>query len=158
MADYKQRSQEYAQKLKDPRWQKKRLKILERDEWTCQRCYDNESSLAVHHRIYIQEKEPWDYPDELLITLCENCHEEERILMAEIESDIINILKSKFLANDIQDIATGFLLMELPQVHEVSASIIRWILSDQDLLMELSDRYFEHLRETAHKREEIVNA
>ena len=29
MADYKQRSQKYAQKLKDPRWQKKRLKILE---------------------------------------------------------------------------------------------------------------------------------
>ena len=38
---------EYSQKLKDPRWQKKRLQILERDEWNCQICHDNESTLVV---------------------------------------------------------------------------------------------------------------
>ena len=27
----------YKQKLKDPRWQKKRLKVLERDDWKCTR-------------------------------------------------------------------------------------------------------------------------
>lgn len=26
----------YAEKLKDPRWQKRRLEIFERDDWTCQ--------------------------------------------------------------------------------------------------------------------------
>ena len=43
---------EYAEKLKDPRWQKKRLEILERDAWVCQKCFDTKSTLHVHHRIY----------------------------------------------------------------------------------------------------------
>lgn len=31
---------EYKEKLKDPRWQKKRLQIFERDDWCCQKCGD----------------------------------------------------------------------------------------------------------------------
>lgn len=31
----------YSQKLRDPRWQKKRLEILERDSFTCQHCHDH---------------------------------------------------------------------------------------------------------------------
>lgn len=42
----------YSDKLKDPRWQKKRLEILTRDEWTCQICFDTESTLVVHHQKY----------------------------------------------------------------------------------------------------------
>ena len=30
----------YSEKLKDPRWQKKRLEILERDNFRCQYCGD----------------------------------------------------------------------------------------------------------------------
>lgn len=63
----------YAEKLKDPRWQKKRLKIFERDGWACVRCKDSESSLQVHHKKYFGE--PWECPDEHLETLCESCHE-----------------------------------------------------------------------------------
>lgn len=62
----------YQKKLLDPRWQKKRLKILERDDWTCQRCGDSTSFLHVHHLSY--GKEPWDVSNDLLVTLCENCH------------------------------------------------------------------------------------
>jgi 5-methylcytosine-specific restriction endonuclease McrA len=68
----------YGLKLKDPRWQKKRLHILERDHWTCQDCLDTESTLEVHHTEYLPNTEPWDYPDELLVTLCEKCHEKYR--------------------------------------------------------------------------------
>lgn len=63
----------YAEKLKDPRWQKLRLKILERDNWTCRYCGDTETTLHVHHRHY-EGKEPWDTPEELLDTLCVDCH------------------------------------------------------------------------------------
>lgn len=31
-------SKSYAEKFKDPRWQKKRLKIMERDNWKCCEC------------------------------------------------------------------------------------------------------------------------
>lgn len=66
--------QNYSDLLKDPRWQKKRLQILERDKFTCRSCYDNESTLHVHHLIYDSDLKPWKYNDEDLITLCEVCH------------------------------------------------------------------------------------
>lgn len=62
----------YAQKLKHPKWQQKRLKILERDRWTCQLCGDINKTLHVHHLKYTAE--PYNEPDEKLITYCEICH------------------------------------------------------------------------------------
>lgn len=67
----------YREKLKLPLWQKKRLEILQRDNWTCQECGDNKTTLTVHHIEYVDNFEPWDYPDNLLITLCEECHKEK---------------------------------------------------------------------------------
>lgn len=68
----------YATKLKDPRWQKKRLEILERDNWTCRYCGDTESTLHVHHIFYLKNKEIWDYPNHYYLTLCGSCHGKER--------------------------------------------------------------------------------
>ncbi len=62
----------YSDKLKDPRWQKKRLKILERDNWTCVFCDDNKEELQVHHEKY--NGEPWDADDKFLKTCCWACH------------------------------------------------------------------------------------
>ena len=31
--------------------------------------------LEVHHRYYVMAKNPWEYPDEALITLCNWCHQ-----------------------------------------------------------------------------------
>ncbi len=67
----------YAEKLKDPRWQKKRLQIMERDGWRCTECGDPNTTLHVHHLLYLPGREPWEYYDEFLITLCEDCHERE---------------------------------------------------------------------------------
>lgn len=51
-----------------------RLKVLERDKFTCQCCYDTEQTLHVHHRYYVQGRDPWSYPMFSLVTLCVNCH------------------------------------------------------------------------------------
>jgi hypothetical protein len=32
--------------------------------------------LHVHHKYYIADRLPWDYPDEALITMCSKCHYE----------------------------------------------------------------------------------
>ena len=64
----------YADKLKDPRWKKKRLEIMERDGWKCQFCYESEETLAVHHKYYVSGRAPWDYPDDCYVTLCEFHH------------------------------------------------------------------------------------
>ena len=67
----------YSEKLRDPRWQKKRLEIMQRDAFTCQECGAAEKTLNVHHCFYEYGKDPWDYPDSSLTTLCEDCHELE---------------------------------------------------------------------------------
>lgn len=63
----------YKEKLEDPRWQKKRLEILNRDNWVCQCCGEKEIRLDVHHYIY-KAKDPWDEKNYHLITLCKECH------------------------------------------------------------------------------------
>jgi len=65
---------EYSKKLDDPRWQKKRLEILDRDDWTCQECGNKEDQLQVHHLHYEDDLDPWEYDESQLITLCKECH------------------------------------------------------------------------------------
>lgn len=64
----------YAEKLKDPRWQKKRLEIFERENYTCQSCGDTSTTLHVHHCHYFKGN-PWDTDSGWLKLLCEKCHE-----------------------------------------------------------------------------------
>lgn len=63
----------YKDQLADARWQKKKYEILERDNYTCQKC-GAKSNLNVHHKSYSPNTLAWDYPNENLITLCDRCH------------------------------------------------------------------------------------
>ena len=65
----------YSDLLKDPRWQKKRLEILQRDNFKCRSCTDDSNTLHVHHFRYDPDLLPWEYDNEDLITFCETCHE-----------------------------------------------------------------------------------
>ena len=65
----------YAEKLKSPKWQKKRLEILSRDEFTCKLCGDTEETLHVHHLKYEKGKHPADIDSKHLITYCAECHQ-----------------------------------------------------------------------------------
>jgi len=64
----------YWQKLLDPRWQKKRLEVLNRDKFECVLCEDGTATLHVHHEYYISGRQPWDYPLSAYKTLCSSCH------------------------------------------------------------------------------------
>lgn len=76
----------YWEKLKDPRWQKKRLEIMERDEFSCVDCDDDKSTLNVHHCYYKKGFEPWEYPDECYKTLCENCHNNRHDIRSDLDA------------------------------------------------------------------------
>ncbi len=65
----------WSEQYKDPRWQKKRLEILERDEWRCQWCHSEEKQLNVHHNYYKDNAKVWEYGGIVLTTLCHECHE-----------------------------------------------------------------------------------
>jgi len=64
----------YTEQFKSPEWQKKRLKIMDRDDFSCRICGTKTETLNVHHIFYEPHKSVWDYDDGILITLCENCH------------------------------------------------------------------------------------
>ena len=67
----------YSELLRSPMWQKKRLEIMQRDNFTCQHCGCEGRELQVHHRIYRKDAKPWEYDNSELITLCDQCHEAE---------------------------------------------------------------------------------
>lgn len=69
-----QMSKTYSEKLKDPRWQKKRLEALDAAAWTCAACSDTTTTLHVHHRQYFKGREPWEYEIGQLEVLCADCH------------------------------------------------------------------------------------
>jgi hypothetical protein len=91
----------YSEKLTHPFWQKKRQDILTRDNYTCQECFDTETTLHIHHLVYHRATEPWEYPDSLLLTLCENCHSERHSKRDGIEKEIIQVLRLQLRDNFI---------------------------------------------------------
>ena len=86
------RREAYVEKLKDPRWQKMRLKILERDQWRCTRCDDTTNTLHVHHLCYRPGKDPWESTAEELVTFCASCHEEETSTSTMARQEVIQKL------------------------------------------------------------------
>lgn len=63
----------YSEKLLDPRWQRKRLEVLNRDDFTCLLCNSKEDTLNVHHEVYCGD--PWEVDIKHLKTYCFRCHE-----------------------------------------------------------------------------------
>lgn len=109
----------YAEKLRHPKWQKKRLQILNRDKFTCKLCKDTETTLHVHHKFYTEGADPWEYDNCDLTTLCEHCHQQiEKNKDSISDFDDVRIYKSDkwkggarimFLAN----ISTGDTVMSI---------------------------------------------
>jgi len=93
---------EFFEKYSDPRWQKKRLEVLERDNWECSYCGDTKNTLHVHHAYYKKGLKPWEYSIESLCCLCEECHQE-------IRNKQIDLLKLIYeLGPQYFDILIGF--------------------------------------------------
>lgn len=64
---------EYIELLKTKQWKDFREAILLRDNYSCKLC-GKTRNLNVHHIKYIRGLKPWEYPDDLVITLCNECH------------------------------------------------------------------------------------
>lgn len=65
----------YVDELKHPRWQEKRLRVFEAAGFHCERCGNADQQLHAHHKIYLKGRRPWEYEDQLLECLCDDCHE-----------------------------------------------------------------------------------
>lgn len=101
----------YSEKLKLPAWQKKRLEILNRDEFTCRVCGDKEKTLHVHHLYYDKRNEPWEYPDISLVTLCVDCHNNEHESRPDLEYDLLLMLKQRgMLCSDLREFISEYVM------------------------------------------------
>jgi len=103
----------YKELLKHPKWQKKRLEILNRDSWKCNKCGADDIELNVHHLSYSDK--PWLVNDDQLITLCVNCHKDEhdRIKLNVSQKHFVILIQNphlfkRFINNDdkyVRDLA-----------------------------------------------------
>jgi len=121
----------YREKLLDPRWQKKRLYILERDRWSCAYCGDTESTLHVHHKRYHRSVDPWDVPDSDLVTLCCKCHEMETSERREAEAELIEACRDSLSTENLRDVARCFRDVS-PGVEGEVFDLFAGILQDAD--------------------------
>lgn len=64
----------YSDLLRDPRWQRLRLEVMEKADFRCVECGDDKTTLNVHHTYYRKGRMPWEYDWETLRCLCEPCH------------------------------------------------------------------------------------
>lgn len=92
--------QSYYELLKHPKWQAKRLRVLERAGYRCQLCADDETELHVHHTIYRKGAKPWEYEDHELQSLCKDCHAARTRTRADIDA-LLGRIETESVGSDL---------------------------------------------------------
>jgi hypothetical protein len=112
----------YSEKLKHPKWQRKRLEIMQRDDFKCKLCNDSETTLNVHHYEYGQG-EPWDIEDSKLITTCEHCHSIIHEVLSELEFNQADLKIFKKINKDKDSYLFTILVNPIRYIVLISMSI-----------------------------------
>ncbi len=114
---------EFSAQYKDPRWQKKRLEVLEQDNFTCRRCGASDSYLHIHHACYHKGNKVWEYEPQELITLCSSCHEYIHYLKSMVDEFVWHDLFDNYrYENSVtyEDICS--ILLHINSVHDVKVN------------------------------------
>lgn len=81
----------YQEQLKHPKWQQKRLEVLEANEFTCSSCGSKDKQLHVHHPRYKKGAKIWEYEDGELECLCVDCHSQDHEIMELINDGLAQL-------------------------------------------------------------------
>jgi Zn finger protein HypA/HybF involved in hydrogenase expression len=95
-------------KYKDPRWQKKRLEVMQQADFRCESCESGEKTLNVHHKSYKKNHNPWEYDEWELECLCEDCHNEKHKIKDRLTAALHNF-KTDVNFDYTEDELLGFL-------------------------------------------------
>jgi hypothetical protein len=93
----------YREQMLDPRWQRRRLEMLNAAGWACAQCDDGSRTLHVHHRQYFKGRLLWEYSDLELVVLCDVCHSVEH---TDLES--LKALLAIIPAGEIAGLVAGY--------------------------------------------------
>ena len=133
---------EYSELLKDPRWQKKRLKIFERDNFKCVRCEREDKTLHAHHKYYIKNRDPWNYNDCVIATLCDPCHKHEHdVLHNNVKSLLTAMSDGGFLSDEILLISHCF--RDIKHIYHPSntAAMFSWALRNDEVMEYINELF-----------------
>lgn len=136
----------YSEKLKHPKWQKKRLDILNRDEFKCKQCGSEEDMLNIHHICY--DGDPWNVSDDLLITLCESCHKIETECLINSKLNVIkSIQKTGGMAYNINALSEMITNIGSRSFwsYEPNIDILEFAYNNKGIWEEISALFWEHL-------------
>jgi len=64
----------YAEQLDHPLWKMRKNRVLAANNCCCQHCGRQDAQMQVHHVHYKKGRMAWEYPEEMLMCLCEWCH------------------------------------------------------------------------------------
>lgn len=125
----------------DPRWQKIRLRILERDGFACKACGNTDITLHIHHLRYKKGKRIWDVNDDDLETLCELCHKHIEDLLNKVRENSVFIIKKSLCAiESIADASAAECLDECDELQYFAAKFLEGTRSSCVIWEELNTK------------------
>lgn len=135
-------NQTYGEKLRHPLWQKKRLEIFDRDNWTCVSCNRNclrtGITAHVHHIKYLPQFEPWEYDNSFLATYCELCHNTEHLIGDQINESLVDLVRqNKIFIKPVSQLAV--LVEKWPEFHD----LLKWFV-DESMISYLKTKNLEN--------------
>ena len=134
----------YKEQIKSPKWQKKRLEVLELRGFKCEECKCEDKQLHVHHRFYIKGRKYWEYDNDVLQVLCEDCHQKEHEKPEEIDAYKAGKLFLSCLPKGKQDFDTAKdaldLFKEIPRLDYYIGYILPNKMGSLELLKLIIDR------------------
>lgn len=145
MKSQKTSTSTYYELLKDPRWQKKRLEVMNAAEFTCEVCGSTDRMLSIHHSYYEKGLKPWEYPSQSLHCLCDECHKNVQDFNALLQRQIGELDLTE------HEIAYGYLLgLQMSSCPHVVAEVFSfevaqgiadaWQIRPEQILDVLQDR------------------
>lgn len=146
----------YYEQLRDPRWQRKRLEVMEAAGWACEKCGETAETFNVHHSYYEKGVMAWDYPNHSLHCLCETCHADAQETLRVLHQLIGHLTLGQI--EELVGMAMGLVIVESPsktayprnheELHGLVASVSTSILPAMKIVIGVSTLLFDRAAET----------
>lgn len=121
----------YRSQYLDPRWQKKRLEVMQERHFTCEICYAKDQTLNVHHKQYISNKDVWDYENCQLSVICQDCHKQLHEQPDFINEVISRIPQEPGFRSDAAFILAGYFGMDVNNLIKSSNDKLAYRIGEQ---------------------------